>query len=108
MRGQALPLPSPAHNARPHAMKKLLLGTALAFLAAGPASADLLVTNVKGVRATADRKIERFTGLLVGDDGKVKRVLHGEMFKLPAGTRVLNGGGKVLMPGLIDAHGHVM
>lgn len=89
-------------------MKKLLLGTALALLAAAPASADLLVTNVKGVRATADRKIERFTGLLVGDDGKVKRVLHGEMFKLPAGTRVLNGGGKVLMPGLIDAHGHVM
>ncbi len=63
---------------------------------------------MKGVRATADRKVERFTGLLVGDDGKVKRVLHGEMFKLPAGTRVLNGGGKVLMPGLIDAHGHVM
>ncbi|WP_426265552.1 amidohydrolase [Sphingomonas sp. LHG3443-2] len=89
-------------------MKTLLLGAALALLAAAPASADLLVTNVKGVRATADRKIERFTGLLIGDDGKVKRVLHGEMFKLPAGTRVLNGSGKVLMPGLIDAHGHVM
>lgn len=89
-------------------MKTLLLGTALALLAATPASADLLVTNVKGVRATPDRQVERFTGLLVGDDGKVKRVLKGEMFKLPAGTRVLNGGGKVLMPGLIDAHGHVM
>jgi predicted amidohydrolase YtcJ len=89
-------------------MKKLLLGAACAVLLPTPALADLLVTNVKGVRATADRKVERFTGLLVGDDGKVKRVLHGEMFKLPAGTRVLNGGGKVLMPGLIDAHGHVM
>ncbi|NJC04303.1 hypothetical protein GGQ97_000096 [Sphingomonas kaistensis] len=89
-------------------MKTLLLGAAALLLAAAPASADLLVTNVKGVRVTADRKVERFTGLLVGDDGKVKRVLHGEMFKLPAGTRVLNGGGKVLMPGLIDAHGHVM
>lgn len=89
-------------------MKKLLLGTALTLLVAEPAFADLLVTNVQGVRATADRKVERFTGLLVGDDGKVKRVLRGEMFKLPAGTRVLNGGGKVLMPGLIDAHGHVM
>lgn len=89
-------------------MKTLLLGSALALLAATPAAADLLVTNVKGVRATPDRQVERFTGLLVGDDGKVKRVLKGEMFKLPAGTRVLNGGGKVLMPGLIDAHGHVM
>jgi predicted amidohydrolase YtcJ len=89
-------------------MKTLMLGAAALLLAAEPAFADLLVTNVKGVRATADRKVERFTGLLVGDDGKVKRLLHGEMFKLPAGTRVLNGGGKVLMPGLIDAHGHVM
>lgn len=89
-------------------MKKLLLGVAVASLVPTPALADLLVTNVKGVRATPDRKVERFTGLLVGDDGKVKRVLHGEMFKLPAGTRVLNGGGKVLLPGLIDAHGHVM
>jgi predicted amidohydrolase YtcJ len=90
-------------------MKTPLLGAAALLLAAAPAAAaDLLVTNVKGVRVTADRKIERFTGLLVGEDGKVKRVLHGEMFKLPAGTRVLNGGGKVLMPGLIDAHGHVV
>jgi predicted amidohydrolase YtcJ len=89
-------------------MKKLLLGAVAAFLAAEPALADLLVTNVRGVRATPDRQVERFTGLLVGDDGKVKRVLKGEQFKLPAGTRVLNGGGKVLMPGLIDAHGHVM
>nr|WP_314446835.1 amidohydrolase [uncultured Sphingomonas sp.] len=89
-------------------MKKLLLGGAAALLVPTPALADLLVTNVNGVRATADRQVERFTGLLVGDDGKVKRVLKGEQFKLPAGTRVLNGGGKVLMPGLIDAHGHVM
>lgn len=89
-------------------MKKLLLGAAAALLLPAPALADLLVTNVRGVRATPDRQVERFTGLLVSDDGKVKRVLHGEQFKLPAGTRVLNGGGKVLMPGLIDAHGHVM
>ena len=89
-------------------MNRMILGAAAALLAAEPAFADLLVTNVRGVRATPDRQVERFTGLLVGDDGKVKQVLKGEMFKLPAGTRVLNGGGKVLMPGLIDAHGHVM
>jgi predicted amidohydrolase YtcJ len=89
-------------------MKKLFLTAAVALLAAEPALADLLVTNVRGLRATPDRQVERFTGLLVGDDGKVQRVLKGEQFKLPAGTRVLNGGGRVLMPGLIDAHGHVM
>ena len=89
-------------------MNKLILGTLAALLAAEPALADLLVTNVRGVRATPDRQVERFTGLLVGEDGRVKRVLKGEQFKLPAGTRVLNGGGRVLMPGLIDAHGHVV
>lgn len=88
---------------------KTRIALLLAALMASPAvAADLLVTNVEGIRATPDRKIERFTGLLVGEDGKVKRVLRGEQFKLPAGTRVLNGGGKTLLPGLIDAHGHVM
>ncbi|GAA4011331.1 amidohydrolase [Sphingomonas swuensis] len=89
-------------------ISRLLLSAGLALAFATPAAADLLVTNVNGVRATPGRGIERFTGLLVGDDGTVKRVLHGEQFKLPAGTRVLNGGGKTLLPGLIDAHGHVM
>jgi len=95
-------------NARQQVMTSRLLLTAGLLALAAPAHADLLVTNVQGVRATADSKVERFTGLLVGDDGKVKRVLHGEQFKLPAGTRVLNGGGRTLLPGLIDAHGHVM
>jgi predicted amidohydrolase YtcJ len=89
-------------------MKKLLLAASAALLLPTPALADLLVTNVRGVRATADRQVERFTGLLIGDDGKVKRVLKGEQLKLSARTRVVNGKGKVLLPGLIDAHGHVM
>lgn len=84
----------------------LLAATMLALPA--PALADTLVTNVEGVRATPDRKVERFTGLLIGDDGKVKQVLKGEKLKLPAGTRVVDGGGRTLLPGLIDAHGHVM
>ncbi len=85
-----------------------ILLAATALFSSAPASADLLVTNVKGIRASADREIERFTGLLIGDDGKVKRVLKGEMMKLAPGTRVFDGGGRHLLPGLIDAHGHVM
>jgi predicted amidohydrolase YtcJ len=81
----------------------------LALLASpSPARADLLVTNVKGVRTAADGSLDRFTGLLVGDDGKVKRLLDGERLKLAPGTRVVDGGGRTLLPGLIDAHGHVM
>ena len=53
-------------------------------------------------------KLERFTGILVGDDGKVLHVLHGEKFKLRDGTEVVDGAGRTMLPGLIDAHGHVM
>ncbi len=87
-------------------LRLLLAGAALALPV--PALADTLVTNIAGVRTTPERQVERFTGLLVGDDGKVKRVLKGEMLKLPAGTKVVDGGGRTLLPGLIDAHGHVM
>ncbi len=80
----------------------------IALAAASPATADTLIDNVNGVQVDASGKLERFTGILIGDDGKVKHVLHGEKFKLPAGTIVVDGAGRVMLPGLIDAHGHVM
>ena len=72
-----------------------------------PALADTLISNVNGVQVDANGKLERFTGVLIGDDGKVKRLLHGEMLKL-RDTNVVHAGGKTVLPGLIDAHGHVM
>ncbi|URD61037.1 amidohydrolase [Sphingomonas sp. KRR8] len=80
----------------------------VALLSSTPALADTLVRNVTGVQVGADGRVEHFTGLLVGDDGKVKRVLHGELLKLPGSTKVVDGGGRTMLPGLIDAHGHVM
>ena len=46
--------------------------------------------------------------ILIGDDGKVKRLLHGETLKLSGDTKVIDAGGRTVLPGLIDAHGHVM
>ena len=74
---------------------------------ATPALADTLITNSNGIQVDANGKLERFTGILIGDDGKVKRLLHGEKLKL-SDTRVVDAGGKTVLPGLIDAHGHVM
>ncbi|MEO7410751.1 MAG: amidohydrolase family protein [Sphingomicrobium sp.] len=79
-----------------------------AGLPAGPALADTLVDNVNGMQIDASGKLERFTGILIGDDGKVLKVLHGEKFKLRDGTAVVDGAGRTMLPGLIDAHGHVM
>jgi predicted amidohydrolase YtcJ len=87
-------------------MRKTLLALA-ALLASSSALADTLVTNAYGIQVDADGKLERFTGILIGDDGKVKRLLHGEMLKLRDAT-VVDAGGRTVLPGLIDAHGHVM
>ena len=87
-------------------MRKTLLALAALF-ASSSALADTLVTNANGIQVDANGKLERFTGILIGNDGKVKRLLHGEMLKL-RDTDVVDAKGRTVLPGLIDAHGHVM
>lgn len=88
-------------------MKKLLLFFAALF-AAAPALADALVDNVNGYTLGSDRRLFRFTGMVLTDDGRVKQLLaRGD--RRPERPRwLLNGRGRTLIPGLIDAHGHVM
>jgi predicted amidohydrolase YtcJ len=91
----------------PVMLKTRLLLAAAALAAASAAQADTLFTNANGIQADAKGTIVRFDGLLVGDDGKVKAVLRKGQSR-PAAVTVVDVGGKTLMPGLIDAHGHVM
>ena len=79
-----------------------------ALLVASPAVADTLIDHANGVQVGANGKLQHFTGLVIGDDGQVKRLLlKGQ--KRPARIAVrIDAGGKTLLPGLIDAHGHVM
>jgi predicted amidohydrolase YtcJ len=94
----------------PMAMRTpLLAAAALLFATVSTAAlADTLVRNANGIQVGQDGKLERFTGMLIGDDGKVKRLLHGEMLKLGGDTKVVDARGRTVLPGLIDAHGHVM
>jgi predicted amidohydrolase YtcJ len=87
-------------------MHKPLLALAAALLATA-ANADTLINNLNGIQVDANGKLEHFTGILIGNDGKVKHVLHGEMFKL-RDTDVVDAQGRTVLPGLIDAHGHVL
>ncbi len=95
-------------------------------LIAAPACADTLIDNVNGITLSADGKIERFSGLVFGDDGKVIRFVTGKEaqwvaapgkkkkkgdYWVPGPGQAafhIDGKGRTLMPGLIDAHGHVM
>lgn len=83
----------------------LLLGAV-----ATTADARILVTNANGYTLDAKGELKRFTGLVVGDDGKVERLLdgRGKRPKLGKLDHQLDAGGRTLLPGLIDAHGHVM
>jgi len=88
------------------AMKRLFF-LLLAALCASPALADTLIDNANGLQVGADGKLQRFTGLIVGDDGRVKRLLSAGDARPSAALR-FDAGGKTLLPGLIDAHGHVI
>lgn len=101
----AYPFPFPQTMLSLGPMRKLLL--ALSALIGSPAWPDTLISNANGIQATADSKIEHFTGLLVGDDGKVVRLLHaGE--PQPKAAAIIDAGGRTVLPGMIDAHGHVV
>jgi predicted amidohydrolase YtcJ len=82
-------------------------GLALALMSSA-ASADTLITNVNGIQVGVDGKIEHFVAVQVGNDGKVVQLIRKDDEKHPANiTATVDGGGRTLLPGLIDAHGHV-
>jgi len=88
-------------------MKLKLLATALAFAFALPAQADVLVDNVEGITIGEDGKVQRFTALVIDDEGKVAQILQAKDKKPQTDYRE-DGKGRVMIPGLIDAHVHVM
>ena len=81
--------------------------TALAALTALPVAADTLVDNVDGVTIGEDGEVLRFTGLVFDEEGRITQVLErGE--DRPSTDFLLDGRGRVMLPGMIDAHVHVM
>jgi predicted amidohydrolase YtcJ len=81
----------------------------LAALLASPAFADTLVTNIRGIQIGPDGKLQRFGAITFDASGKVRQVIESpELVRLANITSQIDGGGRTLLPGLIDAHGHVM
>ncbi|AOZ02238.1 amidohydrolase [Cupriavidus sp. USMAHM13] len=83
------------------------LAASLAFgVPAGAQAAPTLVESVQGY-TLQDGRLATFTGL-VFDQGKVLATGDASALRAryPDAARV-DGGGKTLLPGLIDAHGHV-
>lgn len=86
-------------------MKKVATSALLVLLAA-PAFADTAYVNANGYTIAADGSVARFQTLIVDDRGRVKATQAADA---PVSARKkIDVGGRTLLPGLIDAHGHVM
>ncbi len=85
---------------------RIMLFALSALLASTAVQADTLISNVNGIAVDDRSQIQHFTGLLIGDDGKVRQVLTGP--PTSRAQHVIDMRGRTVMPGLIDAHGHVI
>jgi len=79
-----------------------------AMLLCSPARADSLIENVNGMTLTKDGEIRRFTAMVIDDDGRVKQLLDRKDKRPKKVDFQFDGKGKTLIPGFVDAHGHVM
>ncbi|WP_445666504.1 amidohydrolase [Fodinibius sp. AD559] len=69
-------------------------------------SKTTVIQNVKGY-TFYDGDLKEFSALAF-KDGKVVDVYSDTTFEQSSQTEVVDGEGKVMLPGLVDAHGHVM
>src|SRR5262249_7290331 len=81
---------------------------AAALLVAQAALADGLVDNANGYSLDARGQLGRFNGLLIDSQGKVAKLLDRNDKRPDRLDFKLDAHGRTLIPGLIDAHGHVM
>ncbi|SEN17705.1 hypothetical protein SAMN05192583_2143 [Sphingomonas gellani] len=72
-----------------------------------PAFADALVDNVNGITLDKDGRVIHFTGLLLTPDGKVSKLMKSGDKRPEKLDWRADMKGRVLLPGMIDAHGHV-
>ena len=86
---------------------RTLLAIAAALLASS-APAETLVSNINGIQVGPDGKLQHFGALLIDDNGRVESVIKSPHLRVKRYDRLIDGEGKTLLPGFIDAHGHVM
>jgi predicted amidohydrolase YtcJ len=80
----------------------------LLLVVARPALADILVENVNGYTLREDGRLFRFNAVWIGDDGRVRQLFERGDRRPQRPRFLIDGRGRTMIPGLIDAHGHVM
>ncbi|NIJ19527.1 hypothetical protein FHS95_001196 [Sphingomonas naasensis] len=85
-----------------------LLAPLLAIAAPSVARADALIDNVNGMTLDEKGQVVRFTGLMMNRDGKITYLLSSGQKRPKKVDWKIDMGGKTMVPGMIDGHGHVM
>ncbi len=83
----------------------LAVGLLCSVRTAAQAQAPLAITNVSVVPLNANKVMPGQTVLI--ENGKIRAIGSAGKLRLPAGTVTVDGGGKYLLPGLIDMHAHL-
>lgn len=85
-----------------------VLAAALAAAIPTTAHADQLIENVQGIALDEEGNVDRFTAMWIDDDGRIKQLLDRSDPRPTGVDYQTDGGGNYVIPGLIDAHAHVM
>lgn len=85
----------------------MVFAPCLLAIAGSLASAETFLNHANGIGVDSRGQLQHFSGVLIGDDGKVIRLLH-QGDALPKTRNSIDVGGRTILPGFIDAHGHVM
>jgi predicted amidohydrolase YtcJ len=75
---------------------------------AAPALADTLVYDVDGITIDEAGEVKRFTALVYDDDGVITQTLERGEDRPEDIEFAMDGKGQIMLPGMIDAHVHVM
>lgn len=85
-----------------------LLAMISMLAAASPALADTWIDDIEGISIDRNGQVDRFAGMVIDEDGRITELLdYGDRPSREIEYRV-DGEGRVVAPGFIDAHAHVM
>jgi len=88
--------------------RRLLIAGLLATSLPAVAQADALIDHVRGFTLDEKGEIQHFTGLVIDKEGRVKQLLRDGDKRPDRLDFLTDGHDAVMMPGMIDAHAHVM
>jgi len=92
-------------------MKTALYAGIAAIVAAAlplPALAETHFDNVEGISVRRDGSVDRFSGMMVDDEGRIVELLDFGDRPTVAIDYYEDMGGRVVVPGMVDSHVHVM